>query len=290
MTHGTGAASDHLELDTLADLDEGLLSAEDLAAAEAHLAGCRPCREQQARIRSTRALLAALPAEPMPPDVAGRVHDVLSRTSSSTVLPLAGDLGARRSRWRSRPTLAGLAAVAAGLALVAAIVVGGTDDSSQPDAPSTVAGPTSDQALGAAPAYPMTISGRHYTAGNAQRLVTRLARSATQGSASGVGSGAGGSVESQRAKPALDPTLRPLYTSRDALLTCVAALTVGHPTLPLAVDFATFSDKTQRLHNAPALVVALPGPPGHADVWIVGPACATAADNDFYSFKRVPLG
>ena len=51
MTQEPGAPADHVDLDTLADLDEGLLSDDERTAAEAHLAGCRPCREQQARLR-----------------------------------------------------------------------------------------------------------------------------------------------------------------------------------------------------------------------------------------------
>lgn len=292
MTDDAGTGADHLDLDTLAELEEGLRPASEATAAEAHLAGCRPCREQQARLRSTRALLGALPAEPMPPDVAERVRGALARSAATTVLPVAGELGGRRSRWRSRPTIAGLGAAAAVTALVAAVVIGSTQSSSDNNGGDTTAaaGPTADRAAGAPRSFPLTTSGRHYTADNAQRLVRELARSTTTAAPAPSGAAAGGAAESQAAPARVPTQLETLYTSQDALLACVAALTVGHPVLPLAVDFATYTDKKQKLHNAPAIVVVLPGTPAHADGWIVGPECATAADNDFYAFMRVPLG
>jgi hypothetical protein len=291
VTPDADATSEHLDLDTLADLDESLRPADEVAAAEAHLSGCRTCREQQARLRSTRALLAALPAEPMPPDVADRVHDALSRTTSTTVLPLADDLAGRRWRWRSRPTLAGLGAAAAVVALVGAVVVGSTRSSTTDDnEPSTAAVPGADS-VGAVPDhFPITITGRNYTTANAQRLVGRLLSNPASASATPDASTADG-AESQQIQPQLPPVLEPLYTSQEALLSCVAALSVGgDPRLPLTVDFGTFSDKTRKLHKVPAVVVVLPSTDARADGWIVGPACATAPDNNIYLIERVPVG
>lgn len=304
MTDGPGppdpdaerADAAHLDLATLAELDEGLTTAAVAAAAERHLTGCRPCREQQARLRSTRALLAALPGEPMPPDVAGRVHDALARAPlSGTVLPLGDPATGRRRRWRSRPTLAGLGATAAVVALVAAVAVGALHSSSEDQQP-TLDAPAAGSAAGTAEqGFPITASGRRYTAANAHRLVQQLAAGAAE--ASGAGSTAAGPsvAAGTKAAPAspdtVAPDLKPLYTSQQALLTCVAALTAGgNPVLPLTVDFATFSDKAKKIRRAPALVVVLPGPAGRADGWIVGPNCATAPDNNIYLFERVPVG
>ena len=298
MTDGPGPPDPdaHLDLDTLAELDEGLTGGADAAAAESHLTACRPCREQQARLRSTRALLAALPGEPMPPDVAGAVHDALARAPlSGTVLPLGDPTAARRRRWRSRPTLAGLAATAAVVALVAAVAVGALHSSSK-DNPPALDAPVAGSAAGAGQqGIPITASGRHYTAANAHRLVQQIAGSATEASGTGSAAAAPSVGAGTKAAPAgpdtVAPDLQPLYTSQQALLTCVAALTAGgRPVLPLTVDFATFSDKAKKIHRAPALVVVLPGPAGRADGWIVGPDCATAPDNNIYLFERVPIG
>jgi hypothetical protein len=283
----------HLGLDALADLEEGLLPAGESSSAEQHLTGCRPCREQQARLRSTRVLLSALPAEPMPPDVADRVHDALSRAPmSGTVLPLVEPQAGRGSRWRSRPTIAGLGAAAAVVALIAAVVVGALHDSPPPDSASTAAGPSADDAAAPEQSFPITASGRHYNSVNAERLVTRLAGQTAQvGTEASTGAGTGAEVAPQSAAAAVAPSLRPLYTSQQALLTCVAALSAGgNAVLPLTVDFGTFTDKARKIKNEPALVVVLPGTAGHADGWIVGPNCATAPDNNLYLFKRVPLG
>jgi hypothetical protein len=290
VTPDAGAASEHLDLDTLAELDESLRPADEVAGAEEHLAGCRPCREQQARLRSTRALLAALPAEPMPPDVADRVHDALSRTTSTTVLPLADDLAGRRWRWRSRPSLAGLGAAAAVLALIGAVIVGSTRSSTtNDDEPATTAAPGADTAGTAPENFPLTTSGRNYTTANAQQLVSRLL--ANPSAAPDASTADGAETQQSQAQPNLPPVLEPLYTSQETLLTCVAALSVGgDPRLPLVVDFGTFTDKARKLHKVPALVVVLPSSDARVDGWIVGPECATAPDNNIYLVERVPVG
>jgi hypothetical protein len=232
----------------------------------------------------------------MPPDVAGRVHDALARAPmSGTVLPLDDPRTGRR-RWRSRPTLAGLGAAAAVVALVAAVAVGALHSSSK-DKQSTLDAPEAGGAAAGATqqGFPITASGRHYTAANAHRLVQQLAAGSTE--ATGAGSTAAGPSVGTGAKAApvapdaVSPDLKPLYTSQQALLTCVAALTAGgNPVLPLTVDFATFSDKAKKIRHVPVLVVVLPGPPGRADGWLVGPNCATAPDNNIYLFERVPVG
>jgi hypothetical protein len=231
----------------------------------------------------------------MPPDVAGRVHDALARAPlSGTVLPLGDPTTGRRRRWRSRPTLAGLGAAAAVVALVAAVAVGALHSSSK-DKQSNLDTPAAGNAAGPAQqGFPITASGRHYTAANAHRLVQQLAAGATEATGTGSTAAAPSVAAGTKAAPAPDtvaPDLKPLYSSEQALLTCVAALTAGgSPVLPLTVDFATFSDKAKKIHRAPALVVVLPGPAGRADGWIVGPNCATAPDNNIYLFERVPVG
>ena len=275
--------ADHVGLDVLADNDEGLLPPAEAARVDGHLAGCLPCREQQARLRATRAVLAALPPEPMPPEVTTRLEAALAAAEpGSTVLPF-GTTSSRRG-WLSRPAAAGLAATAAAVALVAAVVVGTTkhSDDDNPTVTSPLAGAGSaDQATTAPDSFPITSSGRTYTSANAHELVTALAR---------AGSGGTGSAEAAP-QTALPQSLQTMHNSPEALLRCVAALTAGStPVLPLAVDFGRYTDRTRKLRKKPAVVVVLPGPSGKADGWIVGPDCATAPDNNLYLFERVPAG
>ena len=86
------AADDHLDLDLLAELDEGL---GDVAGSRAHVDSCDECRQRLDQVHRTRTLLAELPAEAMPADVAARVHAALpEEPPRSTIVPAA-----RRRRW-----------------------------------------------------------------------------------------------------------------------------------------------------------------------------------------------
>ena len=62
--------TEHLDADALADLEEGLLDRDHVAAARAHVAGCPRCRDELAALTGVRELLAgAGEVEPMPADV-----------------------------------------------------------------------------------------------------------------------------------------------------------------------------------------------------------------------------
>jgi len=81
--------------------------------------------------------------------------------------------------------------------------------------------------------------------------------------------------------------LETLYSDPQALQRCVDALSGVAGTVPVAVDFGRYTDRPAHRVNQPAIAVLLRGPVGKVDAFIVGPACATAPDNNLYLFKRV---
>jgi hypothetical protein len=75
---------DHLSLDEIAELDEGLLPLERISAIRAHLHGCEQCRSRADAITSTRSMLANLPAVTMPDDVKARLDRVIAEEAGRT--------------------------------------------------------------------------------------------------------------------------------------------------------------------------------------------------------------
>jgi anti-sigma factor RsiW len=285
----TEPISGHFDLDRLAELDEGLLPDTEAGAAQAHLRDCLACREQLAAIRATRAVLGTLPAEPMPAAVAARLDETLAGvTGSTTVVPM---LSPRPSRWFNRPSGAGLAAAAVVAALVGAVVVGASvkDDDGGADFGAL---DSSGAAPEAAPAYPVLASGVTYTEANAQSRVTALEQAADTVVTmdSDAKTGAQSSVPLREAEPGDVPAeTRAMFVSSEELLSCVAKLTAGGPqVLPVAVDFVRWTDPVHKLHDVPAVAIVLPGQVGDNDgVYVVGPDCATALDQDIYLFAGV---
>ena len=278
-------ADDHLDLDAIAALDAGL---DDSPARDAHVRQCGACSRRLAQVRSTRALLAALPAEPMPEEVAARLHAALPQDAAvATIVPAA----ARRRRWLQGPSLAGLGAAAAGVSLIAAIAIGATRSSNHGGQESGGSGGTAGASSAAGlKSFPVISSGSHYTDANAGASVAALdslARVPHPAEAPTKSAGATArdtlSFSSQAPVPA---ALRPLYDDRNALLQCVAKL-AGEPTRPLAVDFARFTGGLRHVKNAPAIVILLPGLTSTAaDVaFIVGPKCLTDPSQDLYAFQ-----
>ncbi|HEU5034661.1 MAG TPA: hypothetical protein VFT62_07895 [Mycobacteriales bacterium] len=307
---GSADLNGHLDLDALADLDEGLLPEAAAELHAAHLATCAECQARAARVQSARTVLRELPAVTIPPAVEQRLAATL-RGATPTVVPLERPSG----RWRRHPSAAALGAVAAAAALIAAIVVGTTTHGSgNGESASRAPGARGPAATLAQPAtFPVLTRGERYTRTNAARLAQQLVSAATGGAAgtaaqpqataptpgagaplraagsssapSGSSSGAGAATVA----PAVPAALQPLFTNRALLLQCVAALTGNRTTRPLAVDFGRYSDKKTVGVNKPALVILLPGTdPSKDEAWIVGPACATADNNDLYLYQTVP--
>jgi len=282
------APDDHLDLDAAAALDEGI---DEDGGRRAHVASCDECSRRVARVRTTRALLSALPDETMPTDVADRLHAALPREQvRTTIVPRSS----RRSRWASSPALAGLIAAAAAIALVAAISIGSLRASDSPSGSGSGAG-TGAGAVSAPRApgtnFPVLASGLHYTNTNAGGLVSTLdglVRAPTTVAPSGTAPAQSRTAQKDAltlsAHQPVAPELQSLFGDRQQLLAC-ARLLAGGPVEPLAIDFAHFTGGLRHVHNAPAMVVLLPGAGTLRDsAFIVGPHCTTDSSQDIYAF------
>ena len=287
--------SGHLDLEALAELEEGLVEPQAAAAARAHAETCEECRSRMSRLRTTRALLSALPPEPMPARVTARLDAALAHerdAPTGTIVPLTG----RRRSWNS-PAVAGGAAAAAVVVLVAAIVAGTLvhhGDKHRTDTPAA-AGTGSTFGGDKAAATKQWSTGTDYTPATIATLVPRLvigtppAGAVTGGQAGSVG--AGGAVSSpappSAGTPATTGSTTPSYTQDElrsspaALAACGRILAGGVPTTPVAVDFGRFEGK-------PAVIFALPaiGHPSSLDIWVVRSSCSSA-NLDLY-FQRIP--
>lgn len=282
------AAGDHLDLNAIAAFDEDL---DDEPAHRDHVEGCEDCRRRLAQVRSARALLADLPDETMPADVADRIQAALPTDSTvATIIPSGG----RRRRW-SRPSLAGLGAVAAGVALIAAIAIGATR--SNGNGGGSEAGSSAGTALPQhAPIsqFPVLSSGSRYTDGTIATLASTLDTLARRNAVPTPTTTQEQRANAGAAKDALlsatapvPPALRALHDNRDLLLQCVAKL-AGGPTRPVAVDFARFTGGLRHVKNAPAVVIVLPGltPTANDVAFVVGPKCLTDPSQDLYTFQN----
>jgi hypothetical protein len=279
----------HLDLDTAAALDEGL-DIDDVQ--RAHAASCAECARRLGQVRSTRALLSALPDETMPAAVAERLSAAFPREPAlNTIIP-AG----RRRQWLRSPALAGMVAAAAAIALVAAISIGSLRSSGNGGG---TAGTSGGPAIASAPRVlptniPLLATGTHYTDANALDLVTAFDNAVRSSKIATPSAGAGAATRST-AKQAftLDSTapvpasLRTLHDNRQALLDCVAALSAGPLLTPIAIDFAQFSSAKAHLRNVPAAVILLARFDGkHDAAYIVGPRCDRTVQ-DVYDFKMI---
>ncbi len=142
-----GPSQPHPDLDTLADLDAGVLTDTEAEPVRTHAAGCARCGQVLAALGGVRADLRALPAPPLPPAVAARLDATLAdlrrvpaadRPATTTARPPApaADLAAARERRARRlRVLGGTAAAAVALVVAGASVTSviragsGSDDS-----------------------------------------------------------------------------------------------------------------------------------------------------------------
>ena len=288
MTVTDDPAAGHLDLDALSELEEGLAEPTLAAAARAHLETCSDCRALLSRLRTTRALLSALPPEPMPADVAAKVEAAVRRGTEAAA-PTIVPLGRRRGVWRS-PAIAGGAAAAAVVALIPALVAGNVIHRHHraPNDTSAAAGARSRSAVSNPTQIKRWATGRDYTAATIATLVPSLVTgtppSATQplaGASTSSGPARAGTSAPTTTSQTPSYSQDELRTSRQALQACGQILAGGVSTVPVAVDFARFN-------GTPAVIFVLPaiGHPTDLDVWVVRSACS-AASLDLY-FQRVP--
>jgi hypothetical protein len=285
VTHDPAAG--HLDLDMLAELEEGLAEPQAAAAARPHLETCAACHALLSRLRTTRALLSALPPEPMPAEVAARVDSAVRRAgevATTTVVPLA-----RRNRVWSSPAIAGGAAAAAVVALIAALVAGNVIHRGHGNAAntSTAAGDRARSSLANPSRTKTWATGRDYTAATIATLVPSLVTGTPPAGVNTTGTAGTAGPAATPAAPASTGSQTPSYSqdelraSPQAVQACGQILAGGVSTSPVAVDFARFGGK-------PAVIFVLPaiGHPTDLDVWVVRSACS-AASLDLY-FQRVP--
>ena len=301
--------SGHWDLEALARFEQGDAAEADRAAMTAHLEQCDTCSRRLGQLRTTRALLSALPADPMPSGVADRIDIAIAAAAAGPLAPTVVPSQPGRSfgpkRWWRSPAVAGSAAAVAVLVLVGAIVTA-TVLRHQHNNTSSAGTAGGSQASSAANARAIKEwqTGNNYTPATVAVLVPRLltgtppptlapgsqppsgqplslssaakAAPATPSASAGATTPAFGA-----ATPAAAITFAQMQASRDAVLDCGKMLAAGGDATPLAVDFARFDDQ-------PAVVIVLPtdGHPDTVDVWVVRSVCSSAAI-DLY-FHRVP--
>jgi hypothetical protein len=271
----------HIDVDTLADLDEGLLEAEQVSSVAEHLAGCAECRARRAALDDVQLLLRDRGGEAdggVPDDVVRRLDDALAAaatplpTASATVIPLTASTARPRQPWRTRVLQA-----AAVFVLVAAVgglgygairaSSGGNSTTSASD--SAGAGATAKRSE--AHRYVVTSSGRNYTKESLRTAVPEL----LSGKYDATAQESGGAPLASKVPSAHAPSAGSIDPQRlrdgKALTACVNNLagTDDGPVTPLAVDIARFDGK-------PATIIVLPDPkdPSVVFAYAVAPDCA----------------
>ena len=282
LTPGFGPDG-HAELTTLADFDEGLLDAPHADRLNTHVNNCDQCRADLGRLRTTRALLSALPAAPMPDSVVRRIDAALdAAAASASVVPAAA-----RRRWLTSPALAGVAAAVAAIGLASALIVSRTSGGSNAKSKEAAGAgaPTRPQAAAAGAAVKQWQTGANYTAANMATLVPGIvvgtpsplpAPTAAASAQTLSGAKSNGASSSSYTQEQL--------RSVSSLTACAAILNDNTPVQPLAADYASFDGK-------PATIIVFPthGNPRELDVWVVRSVCSSSAvDLAFYRVARPP--
>ncbi|GAA2618156.1 hypothetical protein SMC26_05410 [Actinomadura fulvescens] len=254
----------HYDYDTLADLAEGLLEADQAASVNAHLDTCAECRDRSADLADVSRILAEAPVPSMPAELAARIDTAIAAESmgNATVVSLEQRRG--RRHWRILSAAAATVVVLGGGALVGKAALDGSGDNdhsatahspvtdrkdSSGGAPANAAPSERTQTLGesaqpkaADTSYTVSRSGTDYRQGQLNQQVGRLF-----GKGAELRAGGGQTPDAQLAR-------------------CVSTITGGKR--PDLVDVA-------RYEGADATVIALPGAkPGTWNVWAVGPNCS----------------
>jgi hypothetical protein len=264
----------HLDLDALSD------ALADDANEKVHLAGCADCRAALADLQAAQgrvaAELGALPAVPLPADVAARLQSALrdgaatAGTGTVTTLPTA-----RRDAMRWLPAAAAVVVLLAGAAFGISRL--GNDSTSSTSAAGSSSAKSAlnlrrnntgtdytDRASIAA-AVPGLLDGSRELADSAKAAGASPAATTPQRGAPPA-----------MAQAAADPLER-LRTEAGLADCLVALLPPDDPSvLPLAIDYATF-------RGTPAMVVVLPGATANKlDIFVVGPGCSRANDSTLF--------
>ena len=267
----------HLDLDALADVLAGGPEPE-------HLQSCPSCRarldELGTATTGVSAALAALPAPPMPDDLADRLSRAVEQAGApapTNVLPLDDR---RRSRW-----LPALGAVAAAAVLVTGGVLVANRGGGSPAR-------TSDQAASGT-GYAVSDSGADYDAKQLAAALPSLLKGHAEAAATAPKAAAGlqapapvptGERATDSTFAAVTGGADPLAALRDTagLARCLASLSdPSQSGVPLALDYASYN-------GTPALVVVLPSSKlDKVDVFVVPVGCAKP-DGALLYFARLP--
>jgi hypothetical protein len=291
----------HLSLDELAELAEGLLARRRSRAAHEHLATCETCRDHAEAISATTAALREVGPVTMPAEVVARLDRVLASASDApageTVVP---DLSAVRQR--RLPNVNWSYAAAAAVVVIAgvSIAVAATGGRHHPATEAATQLPRPLVATTAPRSIVQLETGRTYQPSSLSQLVPGLLGTPTDSTAAGLGAsglaepapsaaGAHGTAGPKRyatnlpseapqnsATGGVVPApLRRYADSRPTLLACAALITDTHGAQPLAVDFARWSNPTAHVKPVPALVMVFADPQDSdkLDVYVVAPAC-----------------
>ena len=282
----------HVDPEVLADLQEGLLDPPAVAAAEAHLVGCPPCRGELAaldavpppagRRRSGRSA-ARRPRHRLDRALAAAATEPGSTAASRTVIPM-------RSPQRDTPRGMRLLQAAAALVLVfagGALAVSALDGLGGGSSQDSSGGAASDAGATKSDAgFPVSASGRDWTAVTLREAAPRLATGdLVPTTTSGLAGDFRASAEASEPE-ASDGAARELaeapagrLSGGPALASCATQL-AGAPVTPVAVDLASYEGK-------PAAVLLLPttDDPASLDLFVVEPACPPGS---FLYFARVP--
>lgn len=297
----------HVPVERLAAYAAGDLDASAAVEVEAHVVLCAGCRADVEAVRRATGALAELGPVTMPADVAARVDAAVARADRPTgpvgdVLPMA-------SAKKRRPSFAGLAAVAAGVALIAGVGVPLVTGGGGGERGANTTAAESAQDTGAGAGTRRLDSGLNYRPNALDTTLVRALRGASAVPNADAFGGAGtappeAEVSGPSAPAAPDAvrssgrdltqyatSLTALESDAGRLAACVTALAASQPrglgTTPLVVDFARFNDR-------PALVVVFPTvsrgkvADDRVDVWVVGARCGvTAGDDDVLLFERL---
>lgn len=259
MTRGD-RAGEHIDLETLAELDEGLLE-ERADSLRAHLASCPQCQQRAADLTEVRRALAAAPAPTMPSDVADRIDTAITTAArDDRVVPLRRPLHRRRVFQVAVAAAAVVVVAVGGVATTRAILTGGGTVSSAEGSGPGAGPPTAGapQPMSGAPVLPVLTTNTNYGAGSMDDQVAALVRDRM----------ARGSPEQPDAGTGRVPTALQQLTEPDRLRGCIEAATGDADRRPVVVDLA-------RYEGRPAAVIVLPsGASGRLDVWVVGGSCS----------------
>jgi hypothetical protein len=276
---------EHIDVEVLSDLVEGLLPPEREAELAAHLAGCAECRDTQDALAQIRELLGDQPVEPMPADVVARIDGALALAAlppprpaeaPRPVVPTARDHdapsgtvsldAARRRRRRRGPLLLAAAAAVAAVVIGVTVIGGGGDDDRKHSAdrsagapaaaPSPSASPKPAERPGAGPAQdspqaPNAAAPHAYSDAGLPEQITRL-----------LG-----------ARP----------TDLHSLPACVSTALGPKAAGALAVDAGTYRGKSAYV------VVLAGGDPARVRVYIVDASCASDATTTSGTPERVTI-